>query len=218
MGRRKMVLVDDKERRSKNALKYKKAGLQPAFLFKNLKNYLMQNNEKILTPSVTLQFIFQHEIGWFDVEFESDSPERNRPMRIEHKSFNLDLPSLVKTHPRLYKYISARMKEEAVKYWAVNEQKSEIPTLAYQPGMKLIAVLFFLCFSFSAFCQDTIPARKVKIAENVGISMRDGHVMYAHPRWRKVKSGFIIKKSDRLYVINGREYKPGNHKPLKIKK
>lgn len=79
----------------------------------------------------------------------------------------------------------------------------------------LCAAMIFL--TLSAYAQDTIPARKVKIAQNVGISMKDGHVLYVHPRWTKVKSGFIIKKSDTVYVINGKEYKPGNHKPLKIR-
>ena len=179
----------------------------------------MQNTEKLLTNSVTIQFNILHETGWFDIEFESDSPERNRLMSAEYKSFNLDIPSLVNTHPRLYKVISERMKEEAIKYWAVNQQIGEFPTLAYQPGIKqIIAVLFFLFFSFAAFCQDTIPARKVKIAEKIGISIKTGKVLDAHPRWVKVKSGFIIKEANGLYVINGKEYKPGNHKPLNIKR
>ena len=96
---------------------------------------------------------------------------------------------------------------------AVNEEISQIPTLS----RNLIA-LAFLFVPFFSFSQDTIHARKVKIAEHVGISMKTGKVLYAHPRWRKVNGGFFIKKSNDLYIINGKEYHPGNHKPLKIKK
>jgi hypothetical protein len=84
--------------------------------------------------------------------------------------------------------------------------------------MKKLIISIFLLIPILTFGQDTIPARKVKIADKVGVSMKDGHVMYAHPRWREVKSGFIIKESNGLYVINGKDYKPGNRKPLKIKK
>ena len=84
--------------------------------------------------------------------------------------------------------------------------------------MKNIIISIALIIPLITFGQDTITARKVKIAENVGISMKDGHGMYAHPRWKKVKSGFFVKKSDSDYLINGKVYHPGNHKPLKIKK
>lgn len=84
--------------------------------------------------------------------------------------------------------------------------------------MKKLIISIFLLIPVITFAQDTIHARKVKLAENVGTSMKTGKALYAHPRWRKVKSGIIIKKSENDYLINGKEYHPGDHKPLKIKK
>lgn len=87
---------------------------------------------------------------------------------------------------------------------------------------KIALIVCLLCaamvFATVAFGQDTIKCRKVKIANHVGISMKTGEVLYAHPRWTKTKSGFIVKQRNGLYLINGKEYKPGNNKPLKIRK
>ena len=107
---------------------------------------------------------------------------------------------------------------------AVNEEISKIPTLNCSreklfktiKETSIIALIFLLPLFSNG--QDTIHARKVKLAENVGTSMKTGKALYAHPRWRKVKSGIIIKKSENDYLINGKEYHPGDHKPLKIKK
>lgn len=98
---------------------------------------------------------------------------------------------------------------------AVNEEISRIPTLAYQKILTTI-VAVFICLS--AFCQDTIPARMVKISDRVWVNAQGKIVAHSIPHWTEVKSGFIVKKSDNLYIIDGKEYKPGDHKKLKIKR
>lgn len=69
----------------------------------------------------------------------------------------------------------------------------------------------------TAFAQDTIYCRKVRVSKWVGI-YKSGRILHAHPTWKKVKNGFIIRKSQTLYLIDGEEYKPGDNKPLKIRK
>ncbi len=107
---------------------------------------------------------------------------------------------------------------------AVNEEISKIPTLncsrekLFKTIKETAAIVLIFFLPLFGKSQDTIYCRKVKIADNVGISMKTGKVLYAHPRWRKVEGGFFIKQPNGLYLINGKERHPGNNKPLKIKK
>lgn len=107
---------------------------------------------------------------------------------------------------------------------AVNKEISEIPTLAVQKTNPLfktfakgIAVLFLASFSFNAIA-DTIPASAIKVSDRVWVNAQGKIVAHSTPKWVTVNDGFIVKKSDNLYIIDGKEYKPGNHKPLKIKR
>lgn len=88
---------------------------------------------------------------------------------------------------------------------------------------KLALFVCLLCMALlflttRLFAQDTIYCRKVRIANHVGISMKDGHVMYARPIWRKVKCGFIVRLRNGDWLIDGKVKKPGDNKPLKIRK
>lgn len=107
---------------------------------------------------------------------------------------------------------------------AVNKEISEIPTLAVQKTNPLfktfakgIAVVFSIFFSLNSIA-DTIPASAVKVSDKVWVNAKGKIVAHSTPHWVEVKSGFIVKKSDNLYIIDGKEFKPGNKKPLKIKR
>jgi hypothetical protein len=74
--------------------------------------------------------------------------------------------------------------------------------------MKKIILSITLLFTISlSYSQDTIPARKVKICNQL-VNRKTGKVERNFYRWIKVKKGYIIRESDSLYVINGKEMKP----------
>jgi hypothetical protein len=79
---------------------------------------------------------------------------------------------------------------------------------------KSIITFVLLFISFSVFAQDTIPARKIKVAT---LNLRTGKPLTA-PHWKKVKSGKIIKLNKNDYLVDNVIYHPGDDKPLKIKK
>jgi len=77
---------------------------------------------------------------------------------------------------------------------------------------KLIIICLFL-FPAAAFAQqDTIYAKKVKVV-NLVINRKTGHAMRKWVRHPKVQSGYIIKRMDGLYVINGKVMVPDNYNP-----
>ena len=79
---------------------------------------------------------------------------------------------------------------------------------------KLALLVCLIClagilFTTTAFCQDTIPTKKVLVVKQE-LSRKTGKVQ--RQWWRKmtVKSGYIIKESNGLYLINGKEMRPDN--------
>ena len=73
------------------------------------------------------------------------------------------------------------------------------------------AAMIFL--TATAFSQDTIPTKRVKMVDHVGMSRKTGKIIRtSHAHWVNVKSGYIIKLSSGMYLINGREVYPNNFK------
>jgi hypothetical protein len=75
--------------------------------------------------------------------------------------------------------------------------------------MKSLFTAIVLLTSFNAFCQDTIHVNKVRVA-NVLINKKTGMIEKKWFRTVKVKTGYIIKNADGMYVINGREMLPND--------
>jgi len=75
--------------------------------------------------------------------------------------------------------------------------------------------LLFVCLLFAftnAFSQDTIYVKKVKVV-NLVINRKTGHAMRKWVRHPKVPLGYIIKRNDGLYVVNGKVMVPDNYNP-----
>ena len=78
--------------------------------------------------SQTLTFDLYDDLKFFNVEFESQSAQRNLLMKVEYEGFQLDTVELRSTHPALYAKIKSKMTRKAEKFWT----EEPIPTLAYQ--------------------------------------------------------------------------------------
>ena len=65
-----------------------------------------------------------------------------------------------------------------------------------------VASLFILSVSFA---QDSIPATKIKVAAWVIVNKKTGVQTPYHLHWKKVKSGYIIKELNGMYIVNGKE-------------
>jgi hypothetical protein len=66
-----------------------------------------------------------------------------------------------------------------------------------------------ILFTTSAFCQDTIPTKKVLVV-NQELSRKTGKVQRQWFRKMTVKSGYIVKLPNGFYLINGKEMKPND--------
>lgn len=156
--------------------------------------------------------LLENKIALTKGDIERKTKEFNRIMKEAEEMNNI----IVALHQELWK------DEFALE--AVNEEISKIPTLncsreklfkTIKETAVIALILFLPLFGKS---QDTIQARMVKISDRVWVDKQGKIVAHFTPHWVDVKSGYIIKESENLYVINGKEYKPGDHKPLKIKK
>jgi hypothetical protein len=72
-----------------------------------------------------------------------------------------------------------------------------------------LLLAFGLLHSASCFAQDTIHVERV-LVKNQLINAKTGKVMRIWWRKKKVKSGYIIKQPDGLYVINGKVMVPND--------
>lgn len=164
------------------------------------------------------------------VEFESDSPDRNRLMKVVIKvdNLHLDVAELRLSHPRIYAEIKKMMIQESILEWSRDETfEEEIPTLAYQQSVverlvdhikKAAISIVFLLLVQSSFAQDTIyvayplviqdsviVAKKVTVLQ--ALIAKDGHIVRTWHRKIRVHGGHIIRKANGLYMVNGRELK-----------
>lgn len=179
----------------------------------------------------TLSFDFYDNLKFFQVEFDTESIQRNRIMNIEYDGFHLDIPDLITMHHALYNKIYRQMREESENYWAsVNEEITGIPTLDYQQKstrnritdvITKAALLFFLliiCIPVMCHAQDTIKASHAYLSKHVELSRKTNRIIRAWPHWVKVKSGKIVYMGNGIYMINGEEYHgPENEKQLVTK-
>ncbi|HXS59012.1 MAG TPA: hypothetical protein VN726_22970 [Hanamia sp.] len=78
----------------------------------------------------------------YEISFESDSVERNRPIEVVFSGFKLDVPELRISHPLLYAEIKKEMTKHAAKYWAgVNDIFSNSDTrLPYEKSIAVMTV------------------------------------------------------------------------------
>ncbi len=75
--------------------------------------------------------------------------------------------------------------------------------------MKKLLIICLFLFPAVGFSQDTIPTQKVLVCHQL-INAKNGKVMRQWWRKVKVKSGYIIKRTDGLFVINGKIMVPNN--------
>lgn len=68
-----------------------------------------------------------------------------------------------------------------------------------------IASLFIISVSFAQDSLYTIPATKIKVASWVIVNKKTGAKTPYHLHWKKVKSGYIIKEPNGMYIVNGKE-------------
>lgn len=80
----------------------------------------------------------------------------------------------------------------------------------------LIICMFCIAMIFltvAASAQDTVYTSRVHVRNSIGISKKTGHIIYASPlHWEKVKTGYIIKETNGMCVVNGREVYPGDYR------
>ena len=75
-----------------------------------------------------LKFQMLDSFKWLEVEFESESRERNLLMEVIYENYHLETSTLHQYNPELYKEIKAAMKNNADTFW----EDQEIPaTIAY---------------------------------------------------------------------------------------
>lgn len=74
---------------------------------------------------------------------------------------------------------------------------------------KIALFIALLFVSVIAFSQDTIRVEKV-LVKNQLINVKNNKVMRIWWRKKKVKTGYIIKRPDGLFVINGKVMVPDN--------
>lgn len=70
------------------------------------------------SQSLEFNYLFQDEMQYAIVNFESESPERNLLMRVQLGNYSLDTPDLRNDHPKIYAEITNLMKLEANVFWA----------------------------------------------------------------------------------------------------
>lgn len=68
-------------------------------------------------PSQSLEFQIEYADKYFQVSFESESPDRNMLMNVSHDGFSLDTVDIRPEHPELYRVIKNQMHKEAMEYW-----------------------------------------------------------------------------------------------------
>lgn len=72
--------------------------------------------------SHTLNFILPFNHRMFEIEFESESRERNLLMEVKMEGYPLDTVEIRQTHPLLYADIKSAMANNADTYWSEVEE------------------------------------------------------------------------------------------------
>ena len=81
---------------------------------------------------VILKFQLLHGLEWVEIEFETQSRQRNRLMEvIVMDKFHVDTSTLTQYNPEFYIEIKAAMKNNADSYWEDQDALALIPTLSY---------------------------------------------------------------------------------------
>ena len=159
--------------------------------------------------------IFQFELvdnmKIFTIYFNAVSEQRNYLIDVVYDGFSLDITDLQRTHPKLYNRIYREMTANAMGFW---KQQSDIPTLAYQVK-KLLAIAIIMMLPIFSHAQDTIHINKVKVC-TVELSRKTNKPIRKWFHMQKVKSGYIVKELNGLFLINGKEMIPNYDSASKI--
>ena len=75
-----------------------------------------------------------------------------------------------------------------------------------QFGISVMIICLILGFATcKALCQDTIHIKKVSVPYNILVNKQTGKLEKVWYRKVKVESGFITRKTDSTWLVNGRE-------------
>jgi hypothetical protein len=151
--------------------------------------------------------IFQFELvdnmKIFTIYFNAVSEQRNYLTDVVYDGFSLDITDLQRTHKKLYNRIYREMLANAIGFW---KQQSDVPTLAYQVK-KLLTIVLIMMLPIFSHAQDTIHVNKVKVC-TVELSRKTNKPIRKWFHMAKVKSGYIVKEDNGLFLINGKEMIP----------